>query len=94
MGWSAVPAVARLAGGGECRPEALPQSTSTKVVPSEAWAAGTESREVCSGLELAWILPLDVLLTHKIILTLGNSRLSETVLVMVQYLPCLRSQGP
>lgn len=83
-----------LLGGGECRPEALPQSTSTKVVPSEPWAAGTESRDVCSGLELAWILLLDALLTHKIILTLGNRRLSETVLVMVQYLPCLRNQGP
>lgn len=63
-------------------------------MPSEPWAVGTESREVCSSLELAWILPLDVLLAHKIILTLGNSRLSETVLVMVQYLPCLRNQRP
>lgn len=83
-----------LLGGRECRPKALPQSTCTKVVPSEPWAAGTESREVCSGLELAWILPLDALLAHQIILTLGSSRLSETVLVMAQYLPCLRNQRP
>lgn len=29
-----------LLGGRECRPKALPQSTCTKVVPSEPWAAG------------------------------------------------------
>lgn len=68
--WSAVWLLLDLLGGGDCRqPEALPQSTNTKVVSSEPWAAGTESREVCSGPELAWILPLDALLTHKIMPT-------------------------
>lgn len=39
-----------------------------------------EGREVCSGLELARILPPDVRPSNVITLTLGNSKISKTTL--------------
>lgn len=39
--------------------------------------AGTKVREMCSSLELVWVLPPDALSSHNITMTLGNNRISE-----------------
>lgn len=39
--------------------------------------AGVKGKEVCSGLELSWILLLDMLPNLKMPLTLGNNRISK-----------------
>lgn len=43
-------------------------------------AAGTEDMEVCGSLELTWSLPLDSMPSHKISLTLDNSKMPKNSL--------------
>lgn len=45
--------------------------------PGAGGASGAEGREVCSGLELTRVLPLEELPSGIIALTLGNNRISE-----------------
>lgn len=46
------------------------------VMPCEPGCSWHQGQEMCSQLEHSQILPLDALSSRKIILTLGNSRIS------------------
>lgn len=48
-------------------------------------ALALEDMKACGRLELTWILPLDVLPSHKICLTLSNSRIPRLVSVIIQF---------